>query len=445
MRLPLPGRAIASDQAGMTLVEVMVAMLVLTLVLSALAGVLTASLQSLRGDQSRVTGNAVANDTLEELRRFDWRKVGFSETDDGYVATFEEEDTVTFEDGGRPVPSDPRPTPLEEVTRDGTTYTVRTHITWVEEDGVQQDFVRLVTIVTWQDGGRERTVRHESTRAAEADENFAAIRSVAVDPPYGYLHTPSDEAENGKLNNKLVFDDDGNVIDEEDAGQGAELVVTTRHPVEEVTAILREDYSGDQQGPVTLDPDGSTPATTWTLSRTMTSDWRYRNGDIEFEVTATRDTHSATVVATPDYRMREAVYNAGPAEASGSDGVLCYGTDADGNTIVEVHGADVLTEGSVRGLVTTFDTVEVTWAGQSEPGLADLHTDTRNGLDFSFVLAAGRELPTEAVDSDDHFQMTYHAVRALDDGYQDSDGLYPGRAEAGLGLPVYAEDSTECS
>jgi Tfp pilus assembly protein PilV len=431
----------------MTLVEVMVAMLILTVVLSALASVLTASLGSLRQDQSRVTGNAVANDTLEELRRFDWRKVGFSETDADYVSTFEGEDTVTFEDGGRPVPGDPRPTPLEEITRDGMTYTVRSHITWAEEGGVQQDFVRLVAIVTWQDGSQERTVRHESTRAAEADENFAAIRSVEADPPYAYLHTPSDEAANGKLDNKLIFNADGDVIDEEDAGQGAKLVVTTRHPVEEVTATLPAEYSygGTQEGPVTLDPDGATPNRTWTLSRTATSDWRYRNGHVGFEVTATRDTHSATVVASVDYRMREAVFSAGPAEADASDGVLCYGTDADGNTIVEVHGADVLTEGSVRGLVTTFDTVEVTWAGQSEAEPADLHTDTREGLDFRFGLAAGRQLPPEAVDENDDFQLTYNAHRALDRTYQDSDGLTPGQVEAGLALPVYAEDSTECS
>ena len=53
---------------GMTLVEVMVALLILTVVLSALASVLTASLRSLHANDNRVKANAVATQLLEELR-----------------------------------------------------------------------------------------------------------------------------------------------------------------------------------------------------------------------------------------------------------------------------------------------------------------------------------------------------------------------------------------
>ena len=154
---------------GFTLVELLVALFIITLTFTVLLSVLMASLGAIRSNEARVRATALSNEIIEEMVATPWSSLGLY-VDEAPSATFEvdgeEEGVVLFpaED-----PNDPAvPLAVEQIERDGRDYDVQRWITWVEDDdgdGDGQDLKRLVVIVTWQVDGNTRTMRTESLRS----------------------------------------------------------------------------------------------------------------------------------------------------------------------------------------------------------------------------------------------------------------------------------------
>lgn len=450
MRARLAGGAVPHrDEAGMTLVEVMVAMLILTVVFSALASVLTTALHSLHGNENRVKANAVANELLEQLHQIDWADVGFSNSDHGYrdaanIDTGEPcsdltveacEATVTFEDNGDPVPDDPRPLPLRDgaggagtelIERDGTAYEVRTDITWVDDPSAAgaQDYKRFRITVRWSDLGVARSVTHSATRApapTEQDPAAFALRSVDVFPELGYINSPG-ESDTGKLDEAVEFNDDGTMSV---TSQGhVEIEVVTTEPVDDVTVsfINREtDTVTVSLDETDLNDDGEVDGTEWYLPSSTSSSWQYRNGDTTFVVTATRsntsDEASLTNPVRYVYKTNDIIEIAvdGEAHTVDPDSTAPHAVDdacvQDDGTLAQ----DLVVDLTTRGM-TLDDRVDVTSPDFSLDRVLAAETSTLNGAMFELVIEAGHAFPDPS--TTDRVTVDFTAVREFDESTQ---------------------------
>lgn len=169
----------------MSLVEMMVALLVLGVVLSALASVLITSLWSVRGQEATTQATAAINDILEEAQRVEYDVAVLCDTKantafggDWPSGTFEGEDLVLSPDiCDTPGEIEPERT----VTRDGRDYVVTTAITWTDDPGdgldasdtdTTQDIKRITVDVAWTVDGETRTARNMAFRAPQLREQM---------------------------------------------------------------------------------------------------------------------------------------------------------------------------------------------------------------------------------------------------------------------------------
>lgn len=427
----------------MTLIEVMVAMLILTVVFSALASVLTTALHSLHGNENRVKANALANELLEELHQIDWADVGFSNSDHGYrdavnIDTGEPcsdltveacEATVTFEDNNDPVPDDPRPLPLRDgaggagtelIERDGTAYEVRTDITWVDdpEAAGAQNYKRFRITLRWSDLGVDRSVTHSATRApapGEQDPAAFALRTVDVFPELGYINSPG-ESDTGKLDKAVEFNDDGTMSV---TSQGhVEIDVVTTEPVDDVTVsfINRESNTVTVSLDETdLNGDGEVDGTEWRLSSSTSSSWQYRNGDTTFVVTATRSNTSEEASLTNPVRY---VYENNDIVEIAVDGVAHSTPDAADTACVQDDGTlaqDLVVDLTTYGM-TLDDRVDATSADFALDRVLTAETSTLDGAMFNMVIEAGHAFPEPG--TTDPVTVDFTAVREFDGSEQ---------------------------
>lgn len=188
-------RSRAVDDSGMTLVEVMVALVIVGVVLSALAGVLAASLQSIRGQESTTQATAAINDILEEVQRVDYDQAVLCDSTATSVfggTTFEVEPSKTepLVLSAAVCGSSDEVLPERTVTRDGRDYGVRTAITWADDDGdglgaadsdTTQDIKRIVVDVTWTSDGQARSARNVAYRAPQLLEQLVTAEVTADD------------------------------------------------------------------------------------------------------------------------------------------------------------------------------------------------------------------------------------------------------------------------
>jgi prepilin-type N-terminal cleavage/methylation domain-containing protein len=437
---------------GMTLVEVMVALLILTVVLSALASVLTASLRSLHANDNRVKANAVATQLLEELRGLEWDEAGFSEGDHGYRAAVDVdtgqpcsepdadatdacEATVTFEDLGEPVPDDPRPRPLrdggggpgtETVERDGTEYEVRTDISWIDDPQAagSRDYKRFRLAVTWRDFGQQRRLTHSTTRAPEPDEQSPAafsLRSVDVYPDLGYIHGP-DHSEAGELKAAVEFVDGTMEVD--DTVDAVEIEVVTTDPVDDVTVSFinrQTDTVTAKLDEQDLDGDGEQNGTEWSLSSSLSSGWQYRNGDTTFVITATRsDTTDEASISEPVryvYEHNDIVEMTvdGTTHPIDPDSTSPHATDTvcveDDGTVAQAVDIGLATHG-----MTLDDRIDVAGPGFAAGLSLSAVESTFDGARFALTVEAGHAFPDP--DDADHAVVDFTAVREFDDSQQ---------------------------
>jgi len=176
--------ALTRDESGASLVEMMVALFVLGVSMTALAGVLIVNVRAVSDSQGQQAATSAALQVVEELQAMPWAYVALydaevaaaSSSDWGSRLTeglFDGSDLITVPGpasaGAR---DDLYPAPTRSVERDGVTYAVDLYPLWVDRsgDGVA-DTKRFVTVASWMDPIRGLTeVRTESERAPSQAE-----------------------------------------------------------------------------------------------------------------------------------------------------------------------------------------------------------------------------------------------------------------------------------
>ena len=171
---------------GIGLIEIMIAIVILGVVLSALAATIITSLAAMHKDELRVRATHVANQELELLRAQEWESVGFYSNDNGYAATWDGNDTVTL-GATRPAGSSAPVPQGAPITVDGIDYTVTRSIVWVDDDadGLDptdtdpQDYKQFHVEVTWDERGQTRSIESTSTRTPTTQEVPLVAASAA--------------------------------------------------------------------------------------------------------------------------------------------------------------------------------------------------------------------------------------------------------------------------
>ena len=164
-------RGSASDD-GLTIVELLLALVIVMIVFAALASTIIASFASIRNTEARSRAVALANEAVEEMASVSWNQLGMATKDDPTFPHDEWNDELIVWLKEELNPAVPHPDDQDEpVDRDGIDYQVERWVTWVDEDD-EAGLKRIVAIVKWDVGGETSTVRSESLRAPDPDELF---------------------------------------------------------------------------------------------------------------------------------------------------------------------------------------------------------------------------------------------------------------------------------
>jgi type II secretory pathway pseudopilin PulG len=180
----------------MTMVEVMVALLVLGIVLSGFATVILSSMRAIVKNEREVRATSLAQQAIEELQAIEWHATGIYEDEATSAgATWASHLAEILDDtNGEPaylsgdaseaerLPQVPEP--VRGYTQANVDYTVFTFVTWLDSDGDgTADTKKFTAIVTWPDAaGHERMIRAEGTRVptqSEAPATSAGLRVLA--------------------------------------------------------------------------------------------------------------------------------------------------------------------------------------------------------------------------------------------------------------------------
>lgn len=313
---------------GISLMEVLVAFMLLGIVMSGSVRFFSTTLLSLQSAERRTHATALANEELENLRAIPWEDAGFY--DDDFAGT-PPTDTVII-DPARPASSG-APLPEEEITRAGGPLQVGRSITWVDDTqtGTATDYKRLVVEVAWQDRGRTFSISVESVRSPNPDEQEGAEFVLSLlDVLPGVVYTDTDGWVDAAAN-----------------PSGVDLSARTSTTADFVTVSYLE--------------RGATSETTQSLGSTDLIEWtgslgsaQFRNGDVTFTFVATKTTpYEQQVIGTTLVRFLQPV-----AIVTSSPGVLAYCPGPDASTVTATL--------DVEGLVEE-DEVIVSWNGSDHP------------------------------------------------------------------------------
>lgn len=200
--MPLHARC-HQDETGLSLVEMLVAVLMLGLILGAMAQSLVGTLTSITRQEGHIKASALANELLEQVRSVVWEDAGLCETEAVNHfggTTVGGQDLATIPDGD-PTCSTPDPNrlvPLRTLVRDGVTYTAVTTITWMDDpvdngsgDADPHDVKRVVVDLAWTNGSDPFTFRAETVRAPSALE---IELDALVDPDITYIKNNPDSS-----------------------------------------------------------------------------------------------------------------------------------------------------------------------------------------------------------------------------------------------------------
>lgn len=225
------------DESGFTLIEMLVALMVTGLVLSAMASVAITAMRAVQSDERTVRSTQLGNEVLESLQAVPYDLVGLYETealDHFGQATFEGEDLVLLPD---PADDDSRedlvPEPFWQETRDGVTYDVEVAITWVDDPDTTaaQDYKRIVVTLTWERRGEPLSARVETLQSPGPEEHPLSAR---VEPDIVRIH----EIPDGKN------DGDFKVLVVSRIPQESVSVTWTSHKGTETKSMSRVDANG---------------------------------------------------------------------------------------------------------------------------------------------------------------------------------------------------------
>jgi prepilin-type N-terminal cleavage/methylation domain-containing protein len=188
------GRARLQDEAGMTLAEVMVAILVLGIVLSGFAAVIMTSLRAITQSEREVRATSLAQQSIEELQSIEWDAAGLYTNEvaaaptgwnGGNTSTYDGDDLVLLPTLAPDARLSQVPTPRYEVVHDTVPYTVDRFITWVDGDGDgTRETKRFTAVVTWPNrSGEIRTLRAVGDRVptqSEAPSTSVGTRVLSI-------------------------------------------------------------------------------------------------------------------------------------------------------------------------------------------------------------------------------------------------------------------------
>jgi prepilin-type N-terminal cleavage/methylation domain-containing protein len=176
---------------GFTVIEMVVALLIIGIVAAGFLGVTVSTLKSARWHEQVSKANSLAQDRLEKIVTQPWASIGLYAADPGYTATVGGEPTVSLTASPRKASV---PLPVDTTTMSGVTYTVNTSITWrddvsdnvpataagVDSDGTTQDVKHVTVNVTWTTQNHPGTVTLEDLRAPTATEVTPVVTTAAM-------------------------------------------------------------------------------------------------------------------------------------------------------------------------------------------------------------------------------------------------------------------------
>lgn len=150
-------------ESGFTLVEMMVALLIVTIAFVALAGLLMSSLKTLTVEKNRAVGNELATQAIEDLQRLDYNHLGVCNTAAGAPSGLT--DPVYLANCTSPTYEAPCPTPGIPGNVPQTsyscqfqtiTYNISRYVAWSDSSHAAK---RLAVVVKWSDrvGGHQVT------------------------------------------------------------------------------------------------------------------------------------------------------------------------------------------------------------------------------------------------------------------------------------------------
>ena len=151
------------------MVEMMVALMVLTVGIFATAGAFMVSLKVQATSNGRARATHVATEELESMAAIPYGDLGFETGQTGYRATFEASDTV--------VVADPGTAPTGTTTVEGQDYSVRRDITWAASGSTTQAFKRLIVQISWTDQVGSHSVRADGAMYPNGSEGVTATAS----------------------------------------------------------------------------------------------------------------------------------------------------------------------------------------------------------------------------------------------------------------------------
>lgn len=203
----------AHDHAGFTVIEMVVAMSLLSAILLAMASVLYGGMGALVASRQRSAFVEIANAEMERLRATPYQSVGVNTGDtptyQGNPPTFEGRDAVVLASGAPPAVTTVTSSPVRGIV---LPYTVRRWVTWTDASGgTVHKFKRLVVEVEWRENNRAvRTLRLASLLYPGGQAGASSNR-----PPVAVMAAPSPAS--GSVTTSFSFDGSGSSDPDNDA------------------------------------------------------------------------------------------------------------------------------------------------------------------------------------------------------------------------------------
>lgn len=253
---------VPSDHAGedgLTLVEMLVAIVVIGFILMAMAGVAFASLRSVQTTERVTNATQLGSELLETYVALPYDELGLYATAATTAfggTTFDGAPLVLFPD---PISPDPRiPLPTQTITRGGVDYEVTTAVVWVDDTAPEapsaQDYKRIVVQAEWPGPSGVQRSQVEALRAPGP-----------TDQPLSVTVTPD----------LVELDDDG------EQRTPVTITVDAKEPQTTVTVQWIE-RDGTVAGPTTMSDEGG--RLQWSL---VIDGHDFANGATLFTVTGT--------------------------------------------------------------------------------------------------------------------------------------------------------------
>lgn len=145
-------RARVSDEAGFTVIEMLVASFVLGIGVVGVAALLITSARTTSLAETQSDASALARSELEIVRSFDYDDVGIATTADGFVSKFDGRPTVT-ESAGNLVEARGKVEVAE------TIFGIQRSVTWATVGRDERAYKIVVVIVEWETPAGPRTLQ----------------------------------------------------------------------------------------------------------------------------------------------------------------------------------------------------------------------------------------------------------------------------------------------